>query len=348
MSGFGGVGRREFLTGAGGATLLTLAGLQVPGNAQADMEGMGRQVAVPPAVAAARGRAPAAVTTQANGGSVREYWIQAEKTAWNIVPTHRDAVLDVPIKGRTTFKALTYRAYTPNFGKPLTPGGMPGPILEAEVGDTIVVNFRNRSGAPATMHPHGVFYSVDMDGAYKGKYTTPSGFVENGRSFQYVWQAVPGTQGAWPYHDHGPLCPLPVFKGLFGALIIREPGAVIPDREYFIMLHSFSNVETGIDQSFMCINGKAYAGNTPTLTAKVGETVAFHVFGMDDNFHTFHIHGHRWVDPDGGQIVDNKEVGPAESLSLQFVEDNPGRWMYHCHVFTHMMMGMIGWYVVTE
>jgi manganese oxidase len=33
-------------------------------------------------------------------------------------------------------------------------------------------------------------------------------------------------------------------------------------------------------------------------------------------------------------------------MTAQFTEDNPGRWMYHCHVFSHMMMGMIGWYIV--
>ncbi len=66
------------------------------------------------------------------------------------------------------------------------------------------------------MHPHGIFYTVDMDGAYKGKYTTPGGFVENGRTFQYVWEARQDTVGAWLYHDHGPMDPIPVFKGLFG------------------------------------------------------------------------------------------------------------------------------------
>ena len=56
--------------------------------------------------------------------------------------------------------------------------------IEADVGDTVVVHFRNECGMPVTMHPHGIFYTVDMDGTYKGKYTVPSGFVENGRTFR--------------------------------------------------------------------------------------------------------------------------------------------------------------------
>ena len=70
-----------------------------------------------------------------------------------------------------------------------------------------------------------------------------------------------------------------------------------------------------------------------------------HAFGMDSNFHTFHIHGHRWRNP-AGAFVDNPAFGPNETVTARFVEDNPGRWLYHCHVFSHQDAGMAGWYVV--
>ena len=63
------------------------------------------------------------------------------------------------------------------------------------------------------MHPHGIFYSNEMDGAYKGKWTDPGGFVQTNRTFTYVWEAQEGTEGSWLYHDHGPMDPLPVFRG---------------------------------------------------------------------------------------------------------------------------------------
>jgi hypothetical protein len=99
-----------------------------------------------------------------------------------------------------------------------------------------------------------------------------------------------------------------VFKGLFGPLIIRRPGVPVPDREFFLKFHSFTPLATGLDNTFSCVNGRAYAGNTPTLRAKVGQTVAFHVFALDNDFHTFHLHGHRWTDPDGGLVIDNKTI----------------------------------------
>jgi FtsP/CotA-like multicopper oxidase with cupredoxin domain len=96
---------------------------------------------------------------------------------------------------------------------------------------------------------------------------------------------------------------------------------------------------------FHAINGRSFAGNTPTIRARTGQRVALHVFGMDQNFHTFHIHGHRWRDS-GGAFVDCPTLGPNETITASFVEDNPGRWLYHCHVPPHQDNGMAGWYLV--
>jgi FtsP/CotA-like multicopper oxidase with cupredoxin domain len=102
---------------------------------------------------------------------------------------------------------------------------------------------------------------------------------------------------------------------------------------------------TRLPRLFQAVNGRSGAGNTPTVTATVGQDVAFHVMGFDSNFHTFHIHGHRWKDPNG-TFVDNPGFGPNETVTARFTEDNPGRWLWHCHVFSHQDAGMAGWYVV--
>jgi manganese oxidase len=342
------LGRREFFAGAGGLFLCTLAGQRVLADRGADVEKLAADVPVPPKVVAAEsGQAPAVRTMLAQStGARREYWIRAEPVRWDIVPSGRDQMMDKRIKGKTTFTAYAYRAYTPNFEAPLGPATIPGPLIEAEVGDTVVVNFQNRLRAPVTMHPHGIFYAQEMDGAYKGRFTDPGGFVQKNRSFQYVWEARPGTQGVWLYHDHGPMDPLPLFKGLFGTLVVRDPARPRPDQEFFLVMHNLTPVATDLDNAFSCINGGAFAGNTPNLRASVGQRVAFHVFGLDDTFHTFHIHGHRWTNA-AGEVVDNVTLGPGDAITAEFVEDNPGRWLYHCHVFSHLHMGMNGWYVVS-
>jgi FtsP/CotA-like multicopper oxidase with cupredoxin domain len=225
---------------------------------------------------------------------------------------------------------------------------MPGPVLTAEVGDLLVVHFRNADedlGQAVTMHPHGVRYNPDYDGTYMGGYTRPGGFVEPGEEFTYLWEATPDSVGVWPYHDHGPNHTLNTFRGLFGAIVVRERGARAPDVEQVLALHSFLPPVTGMRSTIQTINGRAYAGNTPTVRARVGQDVALHVMGMDDAFHDFHIHGHRWRDPSGA-FVDTPSVGPNEVITARSTEDNPGRWLYHCHVFSHQDAGMAGWYVV--
>jgi FtsP/CotA-like multicopper oxidase with cupredoxin domain len=341
-------GRRELLAGTGGLFLCTLAGQKVFSGETADVERLASEVPVPPKVAAAEraGAAPETTLAVNRVGARREYWIQAEPVKWNIVPTGRDAMMDRKVKGKTKFAAYAYRAYTAGFAAPLGPATIPGPLIEAETGDAIVVNFRNQVAAPVTIHPHGVFYSQEMDGAYKGRHTDPGGFVQRKRTFQYVWEAREGTEGTWLYHDHGPMDPLAVFKGLFGPLIVRRAGAPRPTREFNLAFHSFTPQVTGIDRNFSCINGRAYAGNTPTLGAAVGDSVAFNVFALDNDFHTFHVHGHRWTDP-SGKVIDNQTLGPGDSITAAFVEDNPGRWFYHCHVFSHLHEGMNGWYLVS-
>jgi manganese oxidase len=341
-------GRRELFAGTGGLFVCTLAGQRIFAGERAEVERLAVDVPVPPKVRAAAGPQPAPSTVLAadSGGARREYWIQAEPVKWDIVPTGRDAMMDRKVKGPTAFGAYAYRAYSAGFAAPLGPATIPGPLIEAETGDAIVVNFRNMIDAPVTIHPHGVFYSQEMDGAYKGRHTDPGGFVQRKQTFQYVWEAREGTEGAWLYHDHGPMDPLPVFKGLFGPLLIRPAGAARADSEFNVLFHSFNPSVTGFGRNFSCINGRSYAGNTPTLKANVGERVAFNVFALDNDFHTFHIHGHRWTDP-SGVVVDNRTLGPGDSFTAAFVEDNPGRWMYHCHVFSHLHEGMNGWYLVS-
>jgi FtsP/CotA-like multicopper oxidase with cupredoxin domain len=97
----------------------------------------------------------------------------------------------------------------------------------------------------------------------------------------------------------------------------------------------------------MAIDGRAFVGNTPIFRAKVGQLVQWDVMAMGSDFHTFHVHGHRWIGP-GGVPTDTQTVGPAETFRLRWREDAPGTWLYHCHVEAHMMAGMIGLYRVSR
>jgi manganese oxidase len=340
--------RSFFQLGAGAALLCTIGGEEVSLD--------GRDAAPRADAAAARVRRPDALAQAtfpapqpAPGGTRREYWIQARSVRWDPIPTGRDDWHDVPVRGRRRFRAFAYQPMTAGFDRPAGPASMPGPVLTAEVGDLLVVHFRNADedlGQAVTMHPHGVRYNPDYDGTYMGGYTRPGGFVEPGEEFTYLWEATPDSVGVWPYHDHGPNHTLNTFRGAFGAIVIRERGAKVPDVEQVLFLHQLLPPVTGLPRAFQAINGRTAAGNTPTIRARVGQDVAIHVMGMDNNFHDFHIHGHRWKDA-AGAFVDTPTVGPNETITARFVEDNPGRWLYHCHVFSHQDGGMAGWYMAS-
>ena len=356
-----GLPRRGFLAASAGAFLCTIGGERVllskPGDA-AKADAAARRVAVPRAraAAAAPGAGPTEKLTFTTpqpqpGGTAREYWVQAREVLWDIVPTRprRDEWHGRAVPGPSVYRAFVYQQMTDGFAAPLAGPAIPGPTLYAEVGDTIVVHFRNalpeRTGQALTMHPHGVKYNPEYDGVFLGDFTRAGGFVRPGREFTYTWEATPDAVGVWPYHDHGPNHTLNTFRGLFGAIIVRERGAKAPDVEAVVVFHGLAPPVTDRERQFQCSNGRAFAGNTPTLRAKVGQDVAIHVMGMDSNFHDFHIHGHRWKDP-SGTFIDTPAVGPNETITARFIEDNPGRWLYHCHVFTHQDGGMAGWYLV--
>ena len=282
------------------------------------------------------------------GGQRREYWLAARSVRWNMAPTGRDEWMKRRIPGRRTFRGFVYQPFSAGFANAIGAPRIPGPTLHAEVGDVIVVHFRNadrRFNQAVTVHPHGVRYNPDYDGAYLGDFTRVGGFVAPDEEFTYVWEATPDSVGVWPYHDHGPNHTLNTLRGLFGAVVIRPKGAPAPDVEQVLFLHNFPPQVTGIPRLIHCINGRTAAGNTPTIRARNGQRVALHIMGMDANFHTFHVHGHRWRDA-AGAFVDCPTVGPNETITAEWVEDNPGRWLYHCHVATHQDAGMAGWYVV--
>ena len=112
-----------------------------------------------------------------------------------------------------------------------------------------------------------------------------------------------------------------------------------PTREFFLGFHSFQPAATGLDQPFYCINGRAYAGNTPTLEAKVGERGRLPRLRASTTTSTPST-STATAGPDAERpIVDNETLGPGDVTTARFTEDNPGRWFYHCHVFSHLHPG---------
>ena len=266
---------------------------------------------------------------------------------WNVVPNGRNAIERMRFpREETIFRTVVYRQYTRDFAKliPNSPGnrGIQGPLIRARVGDTILVHFRNLDttfNRPHSMHFHGVHYRFGSDGSYIPGFSGAGANVKPGQTFTYRLVAGKDSAGVWPYHDHSPSMDASISGGLYGALSILAPGEEAPDREFVVFLES--------QLEFMTINGRAFVGNTPVFRARVGELVQWDVLSLGDEFHTFHVHAHRWRTPDGA-VRDTQTIGPAESYKIRWREDARGTWLYHCHVEGHMMDGMIAIYRVSS
>jgi FtsP/CotA-like multicopper oxidase with cupredoxin domain len=283
-------------------------------------------------------------------GAVREFWVAAVPVTWNMVPNGRDAMTRTTYDtAQTVFPTVVYRRFKHGWKHPLsnTPRGssnqdlIPGPLLHARVGDRLIVHFKNRDmlfHQPHSMHFHGVHYRPSSDGAYLPGFSGKDADVAPGQTWTYRLTAGRDSAGVWPYHDHSPSMDHSIAGGMYGVLSIRGPKEPAPDREFVVIFAAMGAFET--------IDGRAFIGNTPVFRARVGDLVQWDVVGMGSEHHTFHVHGHRWVAPDG-EDRDTQTVGPAESFRVRWRERDPGTWLYHCHVEGHMMAGMIGTYRVS-
>ncbi len=272
-------------------------------------------------------------------------------TTWNVVPNGHDAIMDMPVDpAQAIFPTVVYRRYTAEWRQPLPnarPSNadgllIPGPLIKERVGDRLRVHFKNMDTLrhdPHSMHFHGVHYKPSYDGAFIPGFSGRDGDVKFGQTYTYRLTAGRDSVGVWPYHDHSRSMDDSIAGGMFGMLSILGRHERAPDREFEVVFSAFGK--------FQAIDGRAFVGNTPVFRSRVGDLVQWDVMAMGSDHHTFHVHGHRWIAP-GGVPRDTQTVGPAESFRIRWHEEDPGTWLYHCHVEDHMRRGMIGIYRVTR
>jgi FtsP/CotA-like multicopper oxidase with cupredoxin domain len=95
---------------------------------------------------------------------------------------------------------------------------------------------------------------------------------------------------------------------------------------------------------FWTINGKVvseHAHHEPLLVLKRGSSQVLELVNDTSWHHPIHLHGHVFrVLPDG-RWADTVLLDPDSRAEIAFVADNPGDWMFHCHVLEHQATGMM-------
>jgi FtsP/CotA-like multicopper oxidase with cupredoxin domain len=297
--------------------------------------------------------------------ATRHYYIAAEDVTWNYAPSGHDLLTATPIRQpwlklewpKTRFVEYTDGTFSTPKPQPVWLGIL-GPVIRAEVGDEVVVDFLNRSHRGHDMHPHGLRYDKINEGSLYLP-VAKGGFVAPGARYTYHWFANetsgpgPGQPSSivWWYHAHVD-AGVEINAGLLGPIIVTAKGKANPDgspkdvdREFVASFMIFNEMGGKPEGLFYAINGFIF-GNLPGLTMKQGEKVRWYLLGMGNeiDLHTPHWHGETVTE--GGRNTDVIELLPGSMKTVDMIADNPGTWMFHCHVEDHMEGGMMAVYTI--
>ena len=309
-----------------------------------------------------------AAASASHAATTRHYYIAAEDVTWDYAPSAQDLLhgqpLPLPWVAQLRWKKTRYIEYTDatfSVRKPQPEWlGILGPVIRAEVGDTIVVDFLNRSLAPHSIHPHGLRYDKANEGALYLPYGAGAR-VPPGRRFTYRWFADegsgPGSDGStstvWWYHPHTAEAS-ESNAGLLGPIIITARGKANPDgspkdvdREFVALFMIFDEMTGKPAGLFHTINGYIF-GNLPGLVMKQNDKVRWYLLAMGNerDLHTPHWHG-KTVQA-GKRNTDVIELLPGSMIAVDMVADNPGTWLFHCQVSDHMEAGMMAVYTIYQ
>ena len=113
-------------------------------------------------------------------------------------------------------------------------------------------------------------------------------------------------------------------------------GSTPPDQTFDLVLSG------GMMSPAWTINGKIFP-DTDDLLVALGQRVRLNYLNHSPMPHPMHVHGHFF------EIVGSpglrKDTALVEAhmgqLSIEFIADNPGDWMHHCHHLYHMEAGMM-------
>lgn len=239
---------------------------------------------------------------------------------------------------------------------------------------------------PVSLHPHGVLYRKNSEGTHYEDGTAGADkaddLINPGQSHTYVWE-VPERSGpgpkdthsiVWLYHSHVNEV-TDTNSGLIGPILISRKGQLTRtgkpkgiDREFVVLFSIFNENQSHYlnkniqafapdaashlaDEEFMesnlmhSMNGYVYH-NLPGLVMKEGEAVRWYQvdLGSEEDLHTPHWHGNTLLE--SGRRVDVLNLMPGTHATVDMKPDNPGKWMYHCHVNDHIKAGMMATYTV--
>lgn len=230
-------------------------------------------------------------------------------------------------------------------------GSTPGPVIEANEGDTVRIFVTNKLPEPTTVHWHGIKVPGGMDGV-TGLSQKP---IQPGETYKYEFTL--NQWGTYMYHPHYDEMTA-IALGMVGFFVIhpRSQRGSQPDRDFLIMLGEWA-IPPGsrkpipsemLKFNYFTFNSTVWP-TTPPLLIVTGEKVRIRFGNLSMNSHPIHVHGTTFRLTSNGverfnydaQVEDVTINVPVGSVrEIEFTMDHPGDYAVHCHKSHHIMNGM--------
>ena len=232
---------------------------------------------------------------------------------------------------------------------------VPGPLLRAPAGTVLRVTMRNTLERPVAVYglqdhplaqiPDTLLVPASAEKVTTFKVSAPGSYYYWGRIRKAGAKASPTNWFVGANAAEGPF---------IGALIVDRAGEQPPQGERILMLTRwFDRTYPGIDTAGtwkMMVNGASWP-STERLEYTVGDTVRWRVLNPMAIWHPMHLHGFYFkVTAHGDYRLDTlytasqRRTAVTElmtdfsTMSLEWVPDRAGNWLFHCHLIRHMSM----------
>lgn len=237
-------------------------------------------------------------------------------------------VLEIDLEAREATKTYGDGPATPvwTFG-----GTIPGPLLDAKVGDRLVVRFKNSLPEPTTIHWHGIRLPAAMDGTLAMQAPIPAG-----GTFRYEFTFK--DAGLYWYHPHV-RSDIQVQKGLYGVIRVRGADEPRADDERILVLDDVRLKPDGTLSEYLDDTSKMMGreGNTllvngvpnARIPVRAGATTRFRIVNVaNGRFFNLRLPGHVWrvIGGDGGLLpkpydTEKLLVSPGERYDVMLIAD---------------------------
>ena len=231
-------------------------------------------------------------------------------------------------------------------------GTVPAPSIQLDVGDRAIFRLTTDLPIATDLHLHGLNIANEFDGVAP----ITQDPIMPGETFDYEYEADEVAVAMYHPHFHSQIG-MP--NGMFGTILVGQvpthAGQTIGDEVIPADLEISQELPMVVNDSGVIgysLNGKSFPATAPVV-ADEGDWVLFHYYNEGGQVHPMHLHAFDQIvvakdgfPLDQPYVADVVNVAPGERYSVLVHLDEPGTWVWHCHILPHVeddegMFGMV-------